>query len=145
MNILYVVRDMSFIEPLGVMFLSAIGKRDGHTSSLGIINEEDVLAKVDRERPDMVCMSVMSVDADVFRKLAREIKDRHPDVFIAAGGPHVTFECDQTRRWTFDAAIQGEGDTAFRDLIRAVSTGEPYNSIANVNTKTADNPMRRLI
>ena len=70
MRILYVIRDMSFIEPLGIMFLSAIGKRDGHTGSLAIINEEDVLAKIETDRPDLVCMSIMSVDGDVFKQLA---------------------------------------------------------------------------
>lgn len=53
MNILYAIRDMSFIEPLGIMFLSAIGKREGHQSSLAIINEEDVLAKIERQRPNL--------------------------------------------------------------------------------------------
>ena len=48
MKILFVVRDMSFIEPLGVMFLSAIAKKEGHESYLGIVNEEDVLAKIDK-------------------------------------------------------------------------------------------------
>ncbi len=145
MKILYVVRDMSFIEPLGIMFLSAIGKQDGHLSSLGIINEENVLEKVTRERPDVVCMSVMSVDSDAFQKLARDIKDRHPDIFIVVGGSHVTFECDVARHWCVDAAIQGEGDWAFRDLLRALDAHEPWDTIPNVNTKTASNPMRRLI
>lgn len=145
MKILYVIRDMSFIEPLGIMFLSALAKQDGHSSSLGIINEEDVLEKVTREQPDVICMSVMSVASDLFPKLARDIKDRHPDVFIIVGGPQVTFECDAARRWCVDAAVQGEGDWAFRDLIRAIDTGEPWDAIPNVNTKTASNPMRRLV
>ncbi len=145
MKILYVVRDMSFIEPLGIMFLSAIARRDGHSSLLGIINEEDVLEMVARERPDMVCMSVMSVDSDAFEKLARDIKDRHPDIFVVVGGSHVTFECDLARRWSVDAAIQGEGDWTFRDLVRALNSGEPWDTIPNVNTMTASNPMRRLI
>ncbi len=145
MKILYVIRDMSFIEPLGIMFLSAMGKKDGHTSCLGIINEEDVLDKVTRERPDLVCMSVMSVDSDAFQKLARDIKDRHPEIFIVVGGSHVTFECDVARRWSVDASIQGEGDWAFQDLVRAINSGESWEEIPNVNTKTRTNAMRRLI
>lgn len=145
MRILYVVRDMSFIEPLGIMFLSAISRQEGHTSSLGIINEEDVLQKVTRERPDMVCMSVMSVDSAVFQQLARDIKDRHPDIFVTVGGSHVTFECSVARTWAVDAVVQGEGDWAFRDLIRAVDARESVASIANVNTLDSANEMRRLI
>lgn len=145
MNILYVIRDMSFIEPLGIMFLSAIGKREGHQSTLAIINEEDILAKIERRRPDLVCMSVMSVDADAFERLARDIKDCHPNIFIVAGGPHVTFEMDAVRQWPIDAAIQGEGDWAYRDLIRAVDAGEPFDGIENVHTRSTTNPMQRLI
>ena len=151
MKILYVIRDMSFIEPLGIMFLSAIGKREGHTSSLAIINEENVLAKIAGQpacrgnRPDLVCMSIMSVDADVFKSLATDIKDRYPDIFIVVGGPHVTFEVDDVRQWSIDAAIQGEGDWAYRDLLRAVDAGEPVDGIANVHTRTTANPMQRLI
>ncbi len=92
MKILYVIRDMSFIEPLGVMYLSAIAKLDGHHNSLGIINEEHIPTKIDRYRPDVVCLSVMSVDAEVFEKLARTIKARYPDIHVVVGGPHATFE-----------------------------------------------------
>jgi len=143
-NILYVIRDMSFIEPLGVMFLSAIGRREGHRSALAIINEEDVLARIERDRPDLVCMSVMSVDADVFERLARDIRDRRPEIRIIVGGPHVTFELDRTRAWPIDAAVQGEADGAFRDLIRAIDAGQPFDHLENVNTATRTNPMRRL-
>ncbi|MCH7527642.1 MAG: cobalamin-dependent protein [Planctomycetes bacterium] len=145
MNILYVVRDMSFIEPLGVMFLSAVARQDGHESSLGIINEEDVLQKVARDHPDMVCMSVMSVDGDAFKALATKIKERCADVIIVVGGSHATFETNLRHTWPVDAVIQGEGDWAFRDLVRAVDAGEPFDGIANVHTRTATNPMRRLI
>ena len=144
MKILYVIRDMSFIEPLGIMFLSAVGKSEGHESQLAIINEEDVLEKMVRERPDMVCMSVMSVDADVFEKLATSIKNNHPDTFIVVGGPHVTFEREQVRRWPIDAAVQGEGDVAFRALLRALDAGEPFERLGNINTSTVVNPMDKL-
>lgn len=144
MKILYVVRDMSFIEPLGIMFLSAIGKSEGHESQLAIINEESVLAKIGRERPDMVCMSVMSVDANAFESLARSIKDEFPETFVVVGGPHVTFEREQVRRWPVDVAVQGEGDVAFRKLVRAVDAGEPFDHIENINTSTVVNPMGKL-
>lgn len=145
MKILFVVRDMSFIEPLGVMFLSAIARKEGHESYLGIVNEEDVLAKIKRLRPDLVCMSVMSVDGDAFKALAAKIKERCADVMIVVGGSHATFESDLRHTWPVDAVIQGEGDWAFRDLVRAVDAGEPFDGIANVHTRTATNPMRRLI
>ncbi len=145
MNILYVVRDMSFVEPLGTMFLSAIAKQDGHRSSLGIVNEENILTKVERERPDLVCMSVMSVDERAFATLVRDIKDRFPDVRIIVGGPHATFERDKVRAWPVDAVVQGEADLAFRDLVRAVDAGEPFDGLENVNTHAVTNPMRRLI
>jgi radical SAM superfamily enzyme YgiQ (UPF0313 family) len=99
MNILYVIRDMSFIEPLGIMFLSAIAKQDGHSSSLAIINEEDVLDKIKHKQPDIVCLSVMSVDAKVFIKLAKEIKHLYPGIIIVVGGPHATFETETVRSW----------------------------------------------
>ncbi|MFQ5591294.1 MAG: radical SAM protein [Phycisphaerae bacterium] len=145
MKIIYVIRDMSFVEPLGIMFLSAIARRDGHESILGVINEEDVLAKVQRQRPDMVCMSVMSVDAGVFAQLARDIKDRDADTCIVVGGPHATFEPGSARTWSVDAIVRGEGDAAFRDLIRAVDAGEPFDGIENVATVKKINPLRRLI
>lgn len=144
MNILFVVRDMSFIEPLGIMFLSAIAKKDGHHSALGIINEEDVRDKIRRRPPDLVCMSVMSVDADVFERLARDIKDAHPDVRIVVGGPHVTFEREQVTTWAVDAVAAGEADWAFRDLIRAIDAGSALDHIENISTASVSNPMRRL-
>ena len=83
MNILYVIRDMSFVEPLGIMFLSAIAKQDGHKSSLSITNEENIFLKIEREQPDMICLSFLSVDSGYFKILAKKIKNRYPDIVIA--------------------------------------------------------------
>jgi len=145
MNILYVIRDMSFVEPLGIMFLSAIAKQDGHKSSLSVTNEENIFLKIEREQPDMICLSFLSVDRGYFKILAEKIKNRYPDIVIAVGGPHATFDAEEVRVWPVDVVIQGEGEWSFRDILRAVDAGQTYDRIENVSTQQTMNPLRRLI
>lgn len=142
---MFTVRDMSLLEPLGVMYLSAAAKQLGHESLLAVVKEEDVLKKIEDERPDMLCISALSVDASVFRELTRRVKDKFPELFTVVGGPHATFEVDDCCSWAVDAVIQGEGDLPFVDLLKAVDAGEPYDNILNLHTKDKRNDLRPLV
>lgn len=145
MKILFVIRDMSLIEHLGVMYLSSIAKESGHKTSLAIINEHNILDLLGRDMPDMLAFSIMSVDANIFMKLAMDIKEKYPKLFIVAGGPHCTFNPDIIDFWHIDALIAGEGDIAFRELLYCLEKGADFSNISNLLTKQKKNPLRNLI
>lgn len=145
MKILFVVNDMSFIELLGVMQLSALAKEIGHRTRLGIINEHDILKLTGNERPDVVALSIMSVDAKVFEDLARAIKHKYKDILLIAGGTHPTFNPEIIDTWALDAIFVGEADGAFTDFLRIFDGGNSYLNIQNLHTKIQKNQLRPLV
>ncbi|MEK6715218.1 MAG: radical SAM protein [Candidatus Omnitrophota bacterium] len=145
MKILYVVKDMSYIELHGIMQLSALSKQRGHKSCLGIINEHDILKVIEKENPDIVAFSMLTLDASSFENLARDIKNKHKNLTIIAGGPHATFNPEIVDTWEVDAIICGEGDDAFVDFLNAAEGGHDYSDIKNLHTKAKKNPLRPLI
>ena len=42
MRILFVVKAIDYIDPIGIMLLSALAKANGHTTHLGILNRENI-------------------------------------------------------------------------------------------------------
>lgn len=62
---------------------------------------------------------------------ANEIKRQHEDATIVFGGPHVTFLAEETMRGcgSIDAAVLGEGEDAFSELM---STAERGGDLAGV-------------
>lgn len=145
MKILYVVKDMSYIELHGIMQLSALSKERGHKSCLGIINEHDILRLIEKDKPDIVAFSVLTLDASSFESLARDIKNKHKNLTIVAGGPHSTFNPEIIDNWEVDAIVCGEGDDAFVDFLKAAEGGYDYSDIKNLQTKEQKNPLRPLI
>ncbi|MDP2905292.1 MAG: radical SAM protein, partial [Candidatus Omnitrophota bacterium] len=145
MKVLFVVRDMSFIEHLGVMSLSSIARGLGHTASLAVINEHSVLNILEEGLPDLVAFSIMSVDASAFSELAKKIKNRYPRLFIVTGGPHCTFNPGIVDSWPIDALIAGEGDLAFQELLEQLKKGTDFSNIKNLHTKQKKNELRALI
>lgn len=145
MRIMFVIRDMSFIEHLGVMHLSSIAKELGHETSLSVINEHDISGILESGLPDLLAFSIMSVDASIFRDLARVIKVKYPKLFIISGGPHCTFNQEIIDFWPIDALIAGEGEVPFRELLLCLEKGNDYSSIKNLHTKQKKNDLGDLI
>ena len=145
MKVMFVIRDLSLIEHLGVMYLSSIAKESGHDSSLAVINEHNILSILEGGLPDLLAFSIMSVDASVFNSLTKAIKERYPKIFIVAGGPHCTFNQDIIDSWPIDALIAGEGEVPFRELLLCLEKGNDYSSIKNIHTKQKKNKLGDLI
>ena len=66
MKVLFVVADIYFSEPLGVMILSAISKKAGHQTRLAVIAKRDLIDILDEFRPDLVAYSTMTSDENSF-------------------------------------------------------------------------------
>lgn len=143
MNILFVVKTVDFIDPLGMMGLSALARRDGHTTALAILDREDVLGRIGRERPDVVAYSASTGEHKYYVQLNAELKRRFPAVTTIMGGPHPTFYPEVVREGALDAVCVGEGDEAFPEFLSAVQAGRPFSGLANIATVEAPNPELR--
>ena len=109
MRILFVVADIYFSEPLGVMVLSAVCKKAGHDTRLAIIANSDLLEVLDDFVPDLVAYSTMTSDETAFSNANTLIKawshNRGHPVKRIMGGPHPTYFPDVVSKLDLDAGI----------------------------------------
>ena len=94
MKILFVVADIYFSEPLGVMVLSAVCKDAGHDTRLAVIARSELESVLDDFLPDVVAYSTMTSDETAFIRANKTVvswsaKTGHPLKRIM-GGPHPT-------------------------------------------------------
>ena len=125
MRILFVVADIYFSEPLGVMVLSAVCKKAGHDTRLGIIANSDLLEVLDDFVPDLVAYSTMTSDETAFINANTLIKawshNRGHPVKRIMGGPHPTYFPDVVSKLDLHAICAGDGERAILELCKAFS------------------------
>ena len=147
MNVLFVVDNLGFIEPLGVTYLSAVAKKEGHNVDISVLGRDgkNTLDKIESFDPGIVAYSCMTGQQNKFFNFNKVVKERFSDTFTIMGGPHATYyqKCVQDK--PIDAICIGEGELAFVELIKVLENGGDLSTIKNIHTKDFQNPMRELI
>ena len=131
MKIMFIVNDLGVNEPFGPMILSAILKRKGHDSTLGVLQKEDVTKKLLSWKPDMLAYSMMSVDMESMKEFNDSLRKKI-DIFTLLGGPHATLEKSCINEHGIDAICVGEGDEAIVDVVDALENGKDLEGIQNI-------------
>src|SRR5262249_50030541 len=109
-KVLFVVKDLTLYEPLGILYLSSSLKRAGHEVRLCVSDREDAGRAVDDFRPDVVAYHTWTGRQHYYLGLNRELKRRR-DFVSVFGGPHPTFFPDLVKEPGVDAICRGEGET----------------------------------
>lgn len=135
MRVLFVTKKFD-VEPLGIMYLSAVLQKDGH--QVDIATDEDVFAEMERFKPHIVAFSVMTGDQNFFVSLNREVKENFNVVSIM-GGPHPTFFPEVIEEPGLDMICIGEGEGAMVDLANRMERGETVKDIKNLWIKQDGN------
>ena len=105
---------------------------------------ETCLADVLRARPVLVGFTSMFQQHVASLALARLIKRSRPETFIVMGGANCedVMGAETVRQFPFvDAAVSGEGDLVFPELVRRVLDGRPVSGIPGVLTRAAAAPV----
>ncbi len=142
MKILFVLKDVEYIDPMGIMLLSALAKESGHTTAMAVLSDGKLAKTVQTEAPDIVAFSAKTGEHKYYIAANDLIKSMLPGVITVIGGPHATFFPNIINEHPFDALCIGEGDDAWPELLNAIDKGEPFDSIPNIVTKgnfSADN------
>ena len=105
---------------------------------------ETIEALVARHRPDLVGLSVMTFQRRTAQKVARLVRLLRPSATIVVGGydPSLAPEAYGGPDWDADVIVRGEGEIAFRELVRALERGERLDGIAGVSFRDASGVMR---
>jgi anaerobic magnesium-protoporphyrin IX monomethyl ester cyclase len=79
---------------------------------------------------DVVGLSVMTPFASLLGPVTQGLRAALPEAFIVIGGPHVSaFEAGALAGNVADAAVAGEGESAFEQVIRARQEGEDLTGV----------------
>jgi len=135
------------MAPIGLCTVSAVARQEGHEVYLSETNQEDPLARIARLKPDVVAYSSSTGEAKHYIRINQAVKERFPDIFTIMGGPHPTFYSSELlEQNTLDAICVGEGEEAFADLLRSLSSGGAASGIPNILTRTdASLTIRNLV
>jgi len=144
MKVLFIVQTIDFIDPQGIMLLSAIAKTKGYETFLGILSRENIFEKIKNLNPDVIVYSASTGEHKYYLDINKDIKKQFNNIFTVMGGAHATYYPECVRQGSLDAICIGEGDEAFPELLDALEKEEPVDDIANIATRTKRNGLRGL-
>lgn len=135
-NVLFVLKHVEYIDPMGIMLLSALAKQEGYRTHLNVLSDRTLFDTIDEIRPDIVAFSGKTGEHTHYVAANRAIKARYgARVKTILGGPHATFFPDVIDHEDFDAICVGEGFDAWPEYLRALINGESPDDIANIVTR----------
>ncbi|NPV58884.1 MAG: B12-binding domain-containing radical SAM protein [Actinobacteria bacterium] len=138
---------------LGIGYLSAYLKREGHRTSLihlvRPVKREELLDMVARESPDLVAVSSTTHMFPHVRRWVSWIKEG-TGLFTVCGGAHPTLDPEGALRDApLDAVCLGEGEEALAELCAALEEGRDPSRIASLWVRRGEeitrNPVRPLV
>lgn len=139
-------------SPLGILYLAAYVRKYLKQVRVEIVDgaiegEASVFKKIEKNKPDLVGLSVMTPSRHEAIKIANFAKKIRPSCKIVLGGIHPTLMWKQMMENypVIDYIIKGEGEAIFLDLVKGkkldLINGLVYKSI----NKIINNPERKLI
>jgi len=135
MKILFALRMVEYIDPMNIELLSALAKREGHSTYLSILAQDDLMTDLKRINPDIVAFSTMTGEVTYYIQAAQLVKKYSPNISTIIGGPHCTFFPEIIEEECFDAVGLGECDNAWPNFLRALGRGDNIHNIKNILTK----------
>src|SRR5918994_5021127 len=86
---------------------------------------------MDQVKPDLVGLSVMTVQRGTARRIIGLVRALKPDVRIVVGGydPSLAPEEYIHPALGVDAIVRGEGELTFRELVRALDESRPLDHV----------------
>lgn len=127
--------DSSWISH-GLAILSACLKKEGLNCELIDLRRlstwkdfEKIIKKI---KPEIVGITMMSVDYNPAIKSAELIKNINPKTRIIVGGPHPTLATEEVKRQkVFDYIVTGEGEIVLPEIIKKIKKGKKSTKVIN--------------
>ncbi len=139
------------LEPLGLELVAAAAIAAGHDVrliDLQVERHRDLLAELDRFRPDAVCFSGNYLaNIPEIIDLARIVRTRLPDSFVIVGGHSASFVAEDMIRQSagaIDAVLRGEGESGIAPLL-AAGRGGDLARVPGAITATGAGPPPRFV
>lgn len=151
MKILFLIKELQLFERMGIMYLSAVLKKNGcqvkllRTFKLSL---KEICKEVANYAPQILAYSSMTGEHRYYLDLNRKIRERL-HIFSIFGGPHPTFFPEMINNEGVDCVCIGEGEGAIVELATKLQNGRDITNIKNLwvkrNGQVFRNPVRDLI
>lgn len=127
-------------QPLGIMYLTAVIKRDGWRVRAvdGLIDHRwrrRVREEIARQRPAVIGFSMLSLDIDEAASVTREIRAAGFTGPILGGGPGATYADDTAKKHLgFDVFIHGEAERTLPEWLKSREQGGDALTVPGLTT-----------
>ena len=118
MKLAFVNLNMTVPDPpLGLAYLAAYVRKYSENTTVVIIDKENQIEGIEREKPDIVGIGAMTYEFPEAKLLAAKIKEKF-DIPIIIGGHHLTLMPNHFSNPPFDIAVLGEGERTLTELMQ---------------------------
>ncbi len=140
----------------GISYISSFLKKHGHNTKLIVLskllgkqNETRINEYLRKFYPDIMCFTIVATEFKFIISIADYIKRKYPNIYLVAGGPHVSLNPEEVIKHSFDALCVGEGEFPVSELVANIGQGETRFSIFNMwikhNSDVVKNPTRPFL
>ena len=124
--------DIFLYEPLALEYLAAGVSQDHDVTILDLRLEKDLLAALERVRPDVVGITSYTVHVNPVRYLFAQVKAWDPQVLTVVGGHHATVAPQDFVSPYIDLIVMGEGVFPFQEIVARFERGEEFDGVPGV-------------
>lgn len=147
-KVLFIIKDIESAEPLGIMYISALLKKNGHLTYYSGTEGIDLAEIVANIKPDIIGYGVCTGFQNYYLKLNSFLKKQFSFISIF-GGPHPTFFPEFIEEESVDIICRSEGEYPMLELCNALDNGQDIRFIKNLwvrdNGHIFRNELRPLI
>ncbi len=124
--------------PFGISYIATILKQAGHNVKLIVITpttplHQELQALIKDFQPDLFCLTAVSTQIPIIKKVGETIRRIDDRGFIILGGAHPTLNPKEVISYNFvDAVCIGEGEKAIIELTRQLEAGSVPAEIPNL-------------
>jgi anaerobic magnesium-protoporphyrin IX monomethyl ester cyclase len=121
------------IPPLGLAYIAVVLKKNNVEEKIIDLNVEsiDLMAYLSKEEPDVIGISSIVTNARQALELAEQTKKVLPESFVVMGGPYPSMVRTRllNRHSEVDAAVLGEAEHSFLELVKRLQNGQNVSTI----------------
>lgn len=130
--------------PFGISYIATSLKHVGHTPHILVFVPETDMRRLIREfiekyKPRLFCLTSVASQFPLIIRVAAEIKNYSPDIYVILGGVHATLNpIEAINVEFFDAICIGEGERAIIKLAEKIENNEQISNINNLWIKNKE-------
>ena len=121
------------VPPLGLAYITAVLKRNSVEAKIIDYSVENIdpSTYLKREKPDVIGISSIVTNARQALELAEQTKRVLPESFVVLGGPYPSMMGTRllTRHSEVDAAVVGEAEHTFLELVKRLQNGQNIDAV----------------